>query len=136
MDTKKVDLTNTDYNSEQDWAEHTKGVYMNLLSGCRYDPIDHKYKIAPIKYSTTPLEGEKIKFANNQEFIVLFSCLADEYHNKKEVYDKWWEKTNELVDAYKEQMKLEAHIASNNTDLKKLRKEGLLEDQDELDKDK
>lgn len=133
--TKYIDLSNTEYTSQQEYAENTKGIYMNMLGGCRFDPLDNKYKMAPIKYSDTPLEGEKIKFASGQEFTVIFSCLAEEYAHKKEVKDKWWAKANELVDAYKQQNQIEEHIKSNNTDLKRLRKEGALKEEDELDKE-
>jgi hypothetical protein len=133
IETKHVDISEKEYASQQEWAENTKGVYMNLLGGVRWDPTDNKYKMAPIKYSTVPLEGEKIQFGGGQEFIVMFSCLAEEYAHKKEVRDLWWEKANEVVNSYKEQKQLQDHIATNNTDLKRLRKEGLLKTQEELD---
>ena len=37
------------------------------------------------------------------------------------------------INSYKEQKQLQDHIATNNTDLKRLRKEGLLKTQEELD---
>ena len=131
--TQYINLDDTDYVSQQQWAEHTPGVYMNLLGGCRWDQIDNKYKIVPIKYSSVDLTGEKIKFASGQEFQVLYSCLAMDYANKKEVKNEWWEQTNKLVEGYKEQKQIQDHIATNNTDLKRLRKEGALLDKDELD---
>ena len=79
------------------------------------------------------MTGEKIKFASGQEFQVLYSCLAMDYANKKEVKNEWWEQTNKLVEGYKEQKQIQDHIATNNTDLKRLRKEGALLDKDELD---
>lgn len=135
VEQKIVELDKTDYKSEQSWAEHTKGVYMNLLGGCRWDPIDNKYHVAKIHYSDCDLTGEKIKFASGQELTVLYSCLAEEYANKQEVKDTWWAKTRELVENYKEQVQLENHIKTNNTDLKRLRKEGALLEKDELDKE-
>lgn len=132
IEVKHIDLIDTDYASQQQWAENTPGVFMNLLGGCRWDPIDNKYKIVPIKYSSVDLTGEKIRFANGQEFQVLYSCLAMDYANRQEIKDKWWEEAHKLVDGYKEQKQLKEHIASNNTDLKRLRKEGLLLDKDEL----
>jgi len=129
---KVVDLTDTEYTSEQEWAENTKGIYMNLLAGIRHDPVDNKYKIVPIKYSNTPLEGEKVKFASGQEFIVICSVLAEEFANKQEVKDKWIACMKKLKDDYIEARKLDAHIASHNTDLRKLRKEGNLLDKDQL----
>lgn len=131
--TKHINLDDTDYVSEQQWAENTPGVFMNLLGGCRWDPIDNKYKIVPIKYSSVNLEGEKIKFSSGQEFQVLYSCLATDYANKQEVKDKWWEEAHKLIDGYKQQKQIQEHIASNNTDLKKLRKEGTLLEKEELD---
>lgn len=131
--TKVIDLDKTDFKSEQQFAENTKGVWMNMLNAVAYNEIDNKYHFPPIKYSDVNLEGEKIKFASGQEFTVIFSCLASEYANKKEVKDAWWNKANELVKAYKEQNKLDAYIATNNIDLKKLRKEGKLDDKDNLD---
>ena len=86
----------------------------------------------PIKYSDVNLEGEKIKFANDQEYIVVFSCLAEEYEHKQEVRDAWWKAANDLVNSFKESRKIDAYIASNNVDLKKLREEGSLMDKDEL----
>lgn len=133
IQSKYIDISGKEFASEQQWAENTKGIFMNMLAGVRWDPVDNKYKMAPIKYSDVNLEGEKIKFSSGQEFTVVFSCLASDYANKKEVKDLWWEKANELVSSYKEQKKLEAHITSNNTDLKRLRKEGVLKDQEELD---
>jgi hypothetical protein len=134
IETKIIDLTNTEFSSEQEYAENTPGVFMNLLGGCYYDPVTNKYKLPPIKYSSVSLLGEKIRFNNNQEFTVLFSCLGVEYKHKKEVYNKWWEEARKLVDAYKEQVKIDEHIRTNNTDLKKLRREGLLLTSEELEK--
>lgn len=118
--------------TEQQIAER-RGYYMNLLGGCRYDPMDHKYKMAPIKYSDVPLEGEKIKFANGQEFVVTYSCLASDYSTKKAIYDMWWKETQKIIDAYKEQEQLKAHIATNNIDLKRLRSEGKLLDKEDFE---
>lgn len=128
ISTKVIDLDNTEFKSIQQYAENTKGVWMNMLNAVAYNPTDNKYHFPPIKYSDVNLEGEKIKFASGQEFTVIFSCLASEFANKKKVKDAWWKKAKELVEAYKEQIKLDSYIASNNVDLKKLRKEGLLED--------
>lgn len=129
---KVIDLTNTDFKSEQEYAEKTNGIYMNMLNGIRWDPIDNKFKIAPIKYSDIPLEGEKIRFANNQELQVIFSCLASEFANKQEVRDKWWARAEKLKKDYIEQAKLDSYLKSSNTDLRKLRSEGALKDQDEV----
>ena len=132
---KDIDLTKTDYVSAQSYAEAKTGTWMNMLNAISFNEKDHKYHMPPIQYSDVNLEGEKIKFASGQEFTVIFSCLAAEYKNKKEVYDAWWKKANELKAAYQEQVKLDAHIASTNTDLKKLRKEGQLLNKEELDND-
>ena len=132
---KDLDLTTTEHVSAQSYAESTKGIWMNMLNAISFNEVDHKYHMPPVQYSDVNLEGEKIKFASGQEFTVIYSCLASEYKNKKEVYDEWWTKAKELKKAYEEQRKLDAHIASNNTNLKKLRAEGQLLDKEELDND-
>ena len=132
--TKNIDLTNTEYKSEQEYAEHTPGVFMNMLNGVAFNTVDNKYHMMPIKYSDVNLEGEKIKFANGQEYVVVFSCLAEEYANKNSVKEAWWNAAKELVESFKETAKLDAHIKSTNTDLKKLRREGQLLEKDELEK--
>lgn len=131
IEVKHVDLTDTEYNSELDWAAD-KGYWMNMLGGVRYDYVRQKYIMAPIKYSDVSLLGEKIKFASGQEFQVLYSCLAAEFKNKQEVKDEWWENAQKIVDNFKEQQKIQAHIDSTNTDLKKLRREGKLLDKEDL----
>lgn len=128
---KVIDLDQTEFKSIQQYAENTKGVWMNMLNAVAYNPTDNKYHFPPIKYSDVNLEGEKIKFSSGQEFTVIFSCLASEFAHKKEVKDAWWNKAKELVKAYKEQAKLDSYIASNNVDLKKLRKIGALDDNEE-----
>ena len=65
-------------------------------------------------------------------FTQTFSCLAEEYEHKQEVRDAWWKAANDLVNSFKESRKIDAYIASNNVDLKKLREEGSLMDKDEL----
>ena len=132
---KDLDLTTTEHISAQSYAEATKGIWMNMLNAISFNEVDHKYHMPPVQYSDVNLEGEKIKFASGQEFTVIYSCLASEYKNKKEVYNKWWEKAKELKQAYIEQRKLDAHIASNNTSLKKLRAEGQLLSKEELEDD-
>lgn len=132
---KDLDLTTTEHISAQSYAEATKGIWMNMLNAISFNETDHKYHMPPVQYSDVNLEGEKIKFASGQEFTVIYSCLASEYKNKREVYDAWWNKAKELKKAYEEQRKLDSYISSTNTDLKKLRKEGLLADKEELDND-
>ncbi len=126
--TKLIDLKDTEYKSAQEYAENSNGVYMNMLGGVRFDETTGKYIMAPIKYSDANLEGEKIRFNNGVELQVIFSCLAKEYKNKKEVYNQWWDKAEEMIRMYKEQKQLESHIKSENLDLKKLREEGSLDD--------
>ena len=126
--TKVVDLKDSEYRSAQQYAESQNGVYMNMLGGVRYDEVTGKYIMAPIKYSDANLEGEKIKFSNGIELQVIFSCLASEYKNKKEVYNQWWDKAEHLIQMYKEQKQIEAYVKENNIDLEKLRDEGSLED--------
>ena len=48
----------------------------------------NKYKMAPIVYSDVPLEGEKVKYGSGQEFVVNYSCLAEEFAHKTEVKDR------------------------------------------------
>mgnify|MGYP003475732154 CR=1 FL=1 len=131
IEVKSVDLSETEYDSELDWAAD-KGYWMNMLGGVRYDYTRQKYVMAPIKYSDVSLVGENIKFASGQEFQVLYACLAAEYKNKKEVYDEWWNHAEKVVNDFKEQQKIQAHIDSTNTDLKKLRREGSLLDKEDL----
>lgn len=120
--------------TEQEWAEQTPGVYMNLIGLAGKNPVDGKYHFAPIKYSDVSLEGEKIKYGpNNVEATVLFSCLAMEYKHKKEVYDKWWEKSREAIKALEEQQQIENYIKQENIDLKKLRNEGSLNDENDTE---
>ena len=128
---KNIDLTETKYNSELDWAAD-KGYWMNMLGGVRYDYTRQKYVMAPIKYSDVSLLGENIRFASGQDFQVVYSCLANEYKNKQEVKDAWWEHANKIVEDFKEQQKIQAHIDSTNTDLKKLRHDGALLDKEDL----
>lgn len=132
--TKNIDLSK-EYASEQQWAENTNGVFMNMLNGVTYNEVDKKYHLLPIKYSDVNLEGEKIRFSGGQEYTVVFSCLAKEYAHKTEVREAWWEKARSLVEAFKEERKLDGYLASNNTDLKKLRSEGNLLDKDDLEKE-
>jgi hypothetical protein len=108
---------------------------MNMLNGVTYNEVDKKYHLLPIKYSDVNLEGEKIRFSGGQEYTVVFSCLAKEYAHKTEVREAWWEKARSLVEAFKEERKLDGYLASNNTDLKKLRSEGNLLDKDDLEKE-
>lgn len=120
-----VDLTDSEYNSPLEWAA-AKGYWMNMLGGVRYDYVRAKYVMAPIKYSNVSLVGEKIRFASGQEFQVVYACPAKEYQNKEEVRKEWWENAQKIVDGFKEQQQIKEHIETNNTDLKKLRKEGAL----------
>ena len=123
---KSVDISNDDL-SKQQWASKTKGVFMNMLSGIYYDPTDGKYHMPPIQYSDCNMEGEKVKFASGQEFVVIFSCLAEEFEHKAEVKEKWWAKAKEVKDNYLKQKQIEEHVKSNDVDLNKLRKQGALE---------
>jgi hypothetical protein len=128
ISTKVIDLKDTEFTSSQEFAENTTGIYMNMLGGVRYDEVTGKYMMAPIKYSDADLTGEKIRFSNGIELQVIFSCLAKEYKNKKEVYNQWWDKAENLVKMYKQQKQIEAHVKSENIDLKKLRDDGELDD--------
>lgn len=55
----------------------------------------------PIQYSDVNMEGEKVRFADGREFMVIYSCLASEYAHKQEVKDEWWAKARELIEGYK-----------------------------------
>lgn len=123
-----------DGETEQSWAEKTPGVYMNLVGLAGKNPVDGKYHFAPIKYSDVSLEGEKIKYGpKGQEATVLFSCLAMEYKNKQEVRDMWWAKAKEAIESLKQQEQIEAYVKQENIDLKKLRKEGSLEEENDAE---
>ena len=117
--------------TEQEWAEQTPGVYMNLIGLAGKNPIDGKYHFAPIKYSDVNMEGEKVKYGDGREAVVLFSCLAMEYKNKKEVYDMWWAKAREAIESLQEQEKIENYTKQNNIDLKDLRRSGALEEEND-----
>jgi hypothetical protein len=117
--------------TEQQWAEQTPGVYMNMIAMAGKNPVDNKYHFAPIQYSDVNMEGEKVKYPDGREATVVFSCLAMEYKNKKEVYDQWWAKAKEVVKMLKEQEQIETYVQQNNIDLKKLRDQGSLEDKEE-----
>ncbi len=119
--------------TEQEWAEQTPGVYMNLIGLAGKNPIDGKYHFAPIKYSDVNMEGEKVKYSDGREATVLFSCLAMEYKNKKEVYDMWWAKAREAINSLKEQEKIETYTKQNNIDLKDLRRSGALEEENDAE---
>jgi len=118
--------------SEQAWAEQTPGVYMNMLGMAGKNPVDGKYHFAPIKYSDVNMEGEKVKFADGREATVIFSCLAMEYKNKKEVYDQWWAKAKEAIESLKEQEQIENYVKQENIDLKDLRKQGMLDEETDV----
>lgn len=131
---KVIDLTNSE-KTHQDWLNETKGIWINMLNGVWFNEQDKKYHfVAPI-FSDVSLQDEKIKPRSNQEFTVVFSCLYEEFQNNEEVKKQWWEAAEKVKQAYIEQKKIQAHIESNNTDLKRLRKEGLLEDKEDLAKE-
>lgn len=119
--------------TEQEWAEQTPGVYMNLIGLAGKNPVDGKYHFAPIKYSDVNMEGEKVKYSDGREATVLFSCLAMEYKNKKEVYDMWWAKAREAIESLREQEQIENYVKQNNMDLKDLRKSGALQEENDAE---
>ncbi len=128
----KTPIQIPDGESPQSWAEKTPGVYMNLVGLAGKNPVDGKYHFAPIQYSDVNMEGEKVKYPDGREAVVLFSCLAMEYKNKKEVYDQWWAKANEAIQSLREQEQIENYVKQENIDLKKLREEGSLEDKEDV----
>ena len=129
----KTNIQIPDGLTEQEWAEQTPGVYMNLIGLAGKNPIDGKYHFAPIKYSDVNMEGEKVKYGDGREAVVLFSCLAMEYKNKKEVYDMWWAKAREAIESLKEQEDIENYTKQNNIDLKDLRRSGALEEENDAE---
>lgn len=115
------------YASSQQWAENTKGIYMNMLNGVAFDQVDQKYHMLPIQYSDVNMEGEKVRFNDNREFMVIYSCLATEYAHKEEIRNEWWAKARALVEDYKKAQQVEDYINSNNgIDLKRMRQDGTL----------
>lgn len=118
--------------SPQSWAEKTPGVWMNLIGLAGKNPVDGKYHFAPIQYSDINMEGEKVKYPDGREATVLFSCLAMEYKNKKEIRDQWWAKAKEAIKMLKEQEQIESYVKQNNLDLKKLREQGSLDDENDV----
>ena len=119
--------------TEQSWAEKTHGVYMNLVAMAGKNPVDNKYHFAPIRYSDVNMEGEKVRYPDGREATIVFSCLAMEYKNKKEVYDQWWAKAKEVIKMLKEQEQMETYVKQNNIDLKKLRQEGSLNEENDAE---
>ena len=128
----KTTIQIPDGESEQSWAEKTPGCYMNLVAMAGKNPVDGKYHFAPIVYSDTNMEGEKVKYPDGREATIVFSCLAMEYKNKKEVSDRWWTKANEVVKMLKEQEQIETYVEQNNIYLKKLRNQGSLEEKEDV----
>ena len=51
---------------------------------------------------------------------------------RKEVYDQWWAKAEEVIEMLKEQEQIETYVQQNNIDLKKLRDQGSLEDKEDV----
>lgn len=121
--------------TEQSWAEKTPGAWMNLVAMAGKNPLTGKYHFAPIVYSDTSMEGEKVKYPDGREATVVFSCLAMEYANMQEVKNKWWAKAQEVIKALKDQEQIETYVQQNNIDLKKLRDEGSLDDRPEEKED-
>lgn len=127
--TKNIEVSE-EYASSQQWAESQKGVFMNMLNGVAFNNVDNKYHMMPIQYSDVSMEGEKIRFADGREFMVIYSCLASEFAHKEEVRKEWWAKARELIDGYKKAQQVEDYINSNNgIDLKKMRQDGTLNEE-------
>lgn len=127
--TKNIEVSE-EYVSSQQWAESQKGVFMNMLNGVAFNNVDNKYHMMPIQYSDVNMEGEKIRFADGREFMVIYSCLASEFAHKEEVRNEWWDKARELVDGYKKAQQVEDYINSNNgIDLNKMRQDGTLNEE-------
>lgn len=115
--TKKKDIAkNISY---MEYAQMTKGVYVNLLNGCSYNEKTGQYETLYLISEGGPLFGKKIKM-NNGEYTCIYSCLGTSYRDDPEIRKQWKEARDGLINDYKDQVTLESHIKTNNIDLKKL----------------
>lgn len=116
--TKKKDISkNISY---MEYAQMTKGVYVNLLNGCCYNEKTGNYETLYLISEGGPLYGKKIKMENG-EYTCIYSCLGTSYRDDPEIQKQWNDTRNQLIKDYQDQVTLESHIKQENIDLKKLR---------------
>mgnify|MGYP000294437623 CR=1 FL=1 len=113
--------------SLMEYAQNTKGIYVNLLNLCGRSPAG-KYEFRYM-LSNKNLLGEKVKFqmgAEETEASVIYSCLGTDYKNQKKYRREFKEAVDQLVKDYKNQERVEAHLATENYTLAEMRKKGLI----------
>ena len=114
-----------------DYAKQTKGVYINLLNLCGRSPATGKYEFRYM-LSNKNLEGEKVQIIHQGRDLtvnVIYSCLGTDYKDKKQYREEFKKAVDQLVKDYKNQERVEAHIAGENYSLHDLRNKGLLDGQ-------
>jgi len=102
--------------SLMDFAQRTKGVFVNLLNMCGYNEKTGNYETMYV-LSDSNLTGEKVRFQNGgQEIdaIVLYSVLGIDYKMGKRYRNEWKKHRDKIIADYKTQTKLDMHISSHN----------------------
>lgn len=115
--TRKKDI---DQNvSFMEYAQMTKGVYVNLMNGCKYNETTGNYETMYLITEGGPLFGKTIKTPEG-EFTCIYSCLGTSYRDDPDIRQAWKEARDGLIKDYKDQVALDAHIKTHNIDLKKI----------------
>lgn len=102
--------------SLMEYAQRTKGVYVNLLNLCGYNEKTKNYETMYI-LSNVNLTGEKVSFNNGGESMqatVIYSCLGVDYKASKKYRNEWKKARDGLIEDYKKQSKLDLHISTHN----------------------
>lgn len=102
--------------SLMEYAQRTKGVYVNLLNLCGYNEKTKNYETMYI-LSNVNLTGEKVSFNNGGEPMqatVIYSCLGVDYKASKKYRNEWKKARDGLIEDYKKQSKLDLHISTHN----------------------
>lgn len=102
--------------SLMEYAQRTKGVYVNLLNLCGYNEKTKNYETMYI-LSNVNLTGEKVSFNNGGEPMqatVIYSCLGADYKASKKYRNEWKKARDGLIEDYKKQSKLDLHISTHN----------------------
>lgn len=105
--------------SYMEYAQMTKGIYMNLMSGCRYNEITGEYETIYLISKGGPLFGQNVKTPDG-DYTCVYSCLGTSYRDDPSVRAEWKKAREDLIKDYQDQVALEKHIKTNNIDLKKL----------------
>ena len=115
-----------------EYAQNTKGLYINLLNLCGKNPVTGKYECRYI-ITNKSLMGEKVKFEQAGQSIdatVVFSCLGTDYKTQKRFRRDFKKMVDQIAESYQKQERLDMHISGEHVDLKEMRKKGLLDDND------